>query len=194
MNLTGLTGATYRLANTPIGGGGEGDIFPIPGNSGRVAKIYRAGVVSKELEEKLKIMTLNPPNESVLSQVAWPLDVVYGEGGKCLGFVMPKLSINAELGEVYKYPPKLPISAQQKVNIAQNICVVISEVHRAGYVFGDFNPRNIGLDTNTGLVSFLDTDTYHVANKKTGGTPKHNPWLIRRMADVKDDIKINQRN
>ena len=140
MILTGLTGAAYRLANTPIGSGGEGDIFPVLGNSGRVAKIYKAGVISSGLEEKLKIMTLNPPIESVLSQVAWPLDVVYDSEGKCAGFVMPRLSINAELGDVYKYPPKLPLSAQQKVNIAQNICVVISEVHRAGYVFGDFKP------------------------------------------------------
>ena len=37
-----------------------------------------------------------------------------------------------ELGEIYKYPSTLPLSTKQKLNIAQNICVVISEVHQAG--------------------------------------------------------------
>ena len=159
MTLTGMKGTAYNLSSTPLGSGGEGDVYSVSGMD-YVAKIYKAGCITGELEEKLRIMIGNPPNASVLTQVAWPLDIVY-DGDQCLGFIMPKLSINAELGEVYKYPSVLPISTHQKINIAQNICVVISEVHKAGYVFGDFNPRNIGLDVNTGLVSFLDTDTYY---------------------------------
>ena len=161
MTLTGITGTTYRLDPTPIGSGGEGDIYSVIGMD-YVAKIYKSAEMTLELYEKLKIMIENPPNASVLTQVAWPLDIVYEDGGPYIGFIMPKLSINAELGEVYQYPSALEISYHQKINIARNICAVISEVHKAGYVFGDFNPRNIGLDVDTGLVSFLDTDTYHV--------------------------------
>jgi len=157
-----MRGIVYRLEPTPIGSGGEGDVYCIHDMSAKVAKIYKPGVLTREFAEKLVIMLDNPPSETTLSQVAWPLDLVDNENGDYCGFVMPKLSINTELGEVYKYPSTLSIASQQKVNIAQNICVAISEVHKAGYVFGDFNPRNIGLDKNTGLVSFLDTDTYHV--------------------------------
>ena len=170
MKVTGIIGTIYTLEGIPIGSGGEGDIYSVRSFEGvysgsdKIAKIYKSGVLSEELEEKLKIMIEHPPSSSVLSQVAWPLDIAYDEDGLCCGFIMPKLSINAELGEIYKYPSTLPISLQQKINIAQNICAVISEVHAAGYVFGDFNPRNIGLDKDTGLVSFLDTDTYHVTN------------------------------
>ena len=163
MKLTGLNGTTYTLDPTPISSGGEGDIYSVRGMD-YVAKIYRTGELTMELYEKLMVMIEHPPNASVLSQVALPLEIVHEDGGPYIGFVMPKLSINAELGEIYKYPPNLRISAHQKINIAQNICVVISEVHKAGYVFGDFNPRNIGLDIDTGLVSFLDTDTYHVTD------------------------------
>ena len=162
MTVTGLNKTTYTLEANPVGSGGEGDIFRVSGTSGKVAKIYKPGVLNKELAEKLVIMLDNPPSKTALSQVAWPLDLVDDDKGNYCGFIMPELSINAELGEVYRYPSTLPISAKQKVNIAQNICVAISEVHKSGYVFGDFNPRNIGLDKNTGLVSFLDTDTYHV--------------------------------
>ena len=160
--VTGKNGITYRLDTTPIGSGGEGDVFHA--YITKVAKVYKPGVMTKELENKLEIMIANPPSDSVLSQVAWPLDTIYDDNGQCKGFIMSELSVNAELGEIYKYPSTLPISVHQKINIAQNICVVISEVHKAGYIFGDFNPRNIGLDKNTGLVSFLDTDTYHVVD------------------------------
>ena len=189
MKLTSASGTSYKLDSAPIGTGGEGDVFVA--YITKIAKIYKPGVVTNELENKLKIMIERPPNEAVLSQVAWPLDIVYGEDGKCAGFIMPKLNINAELGDVYKYPAVLPISVHQKIIIAQNICAVISEVHKAGYVFGDFNPRNIGLDTDTGLVSFLDTDTYHVVDPDSKETYRCNvcapgyaaPELLVRCSD-----------
>ena len=191
MYFKNSAGNVCQLNPTPIGSGGEGDIYPVRGTSSQVAKIYKAGAMTGDLEEKLRVMVANPPNSEVLTQVAWPLDVLYDDSGQCKGFVMPKLNITHELGEIYKYPSMLPLSSYQKVNIAQNICVVISEVHKAGYVFGDFNPRNIGLDINTGLVSFLDTDTYHVHDKSKGVTHRCNvcapgyaaPELLERCSD-----------
>lgn len=79
---------------------------------------------------------------------------------------MTKLDITDELSDIYVYPPKSGITYQQKLVLAQNICAVIHEVHRAGYVFGDFNPRNIGINVNTGVVAFLDTDSYHIVLEK----------------------------
>lgn len=185
-----MNGKKYTLESTPIDSGGEGDIYNVE-NMDYLAKIYKSGAINSALEEKLKIMIKNPPNASVLSQVAWPLDLAYNDNGKCCGFIMPKLNINAELNEIYKYPATLPLSMQQKINIAQNICVVISEVHQAGYIFGDFNPRNIGLDIKTGLVSFLDTDTYHVPKPNQNDFYRCNvcapgyaaPELLERCSD-----------
>ena len=172
--ILGKSKKVIQLNPSPIGSGGEGDVYTILNNDRFVAKIYKAGVMSPELSEKLNVMVQAPPKKEVLTQVAWPMDVLLDRSGKCCGFVMPKLNITHELGEIYKYPSNLPLSALQKINIAQNICVVISDVHEAGYVFGDFNPRNIGLDINTGLVSFLDTDTYHVYDAKKGITHRCN--------------------
>ena len=191
MKLTGINGAAYSLSPAPIGSGGEGEVYRVHGMGAKVAKIYKSAEHGTALEDKLRYMVANPPNVSVLSQVAWPLDVLYDSAGKCKGFVMPELSINDELGQIYKYPSTLSLSAQQKINIAQNICVVISEVHKAGYVFGDFNPRNIGLDKNTGMVSFLDTDTYHVIDRAKDKVYRCNvcapgyaaPELLTRCSD-----------
>lgn len=169
MIVIGINRKNYNLTETPLASGGEGDIYEVI-DTNLVAKIYKPDVLSAELEIKLAIMIQRPPDETIMSQVAWPLDMAYDERGQLRGFIMQKMSINSELGEIYKYPSEFKISILQKINIAKNICAVISEVHKEGYVFGDFNPRNIGLDTKTGLVSFLDTDTYHVTDPATGGT------------------------
>ncbi len=166
MNVYGLNRKQYQLDSKPLGSGGEGDIYAISGNSSQVVKIYKKSSTSQVLEEKLKLMVQRPPSSSVLNQVAWPLDVVYDSAGPFCGFVMPKLDITNELNEVYVYPPRTGITYKQKLILAQNICVVIHEVHKAGYVFGDFNPRNIGVNLNTGAVAFLDTDSYHIVLDK----------------------------
>lgn len=46
----------------------------------------------------------------------------------------------------------------------------ISAVHRAGYIFGDFNPMNIGVNINDGTVAFFDADTYHFKDNCSGHT------------------------
>ena len=176
MKLTGMTRTTYILEPNRIASGGEGDIYRVSSQTGLVAKIYQHEVLSAELEKKLNYMVNHPPAKSVLTQVAWPRDVVANEAGQFCGFIMPELQINASLSDVYKYParPGFPITMRNKIMIAQNICVVINEVHSAGYIFGDFNPLNSGLDTDTGRISFLDTDTYHVYDGGSGTTYRCN--------------------
>ena len=173
MTVIGSSKIRYQLDDTPLSDGGEGTIYRVLGGTDKkVAKIYKPGVITNELAEKLMLMLKVPPDKNVLTQVAWPLDLLYGANGQACGFIMPQLRINAELGDVYKYNPNdpkktLPISIQQKIVVAQNICAVITAVHNAGYIFGDFNPRNIALDMHTGTVAFLDTDSYHVTNPTT---------------------------
>lgn len=172
----GLTGSKYQLDSSPLSSGGEGDIFVVTTTSGQVAKVYHADTITRspELEKKLTVMVKRPPSNTVLSQVAWPLDVLYDSNHIFCGFVMPKLNITDELLELYKYPAQKHknITIKQKLIVAENICAVISEVHKAGYVFGDFNPRNIGVNMNNGTVAFLDTDSYHILDRTTGAQYK----------------------
>ena len=162
MTVTGLYGDVFELEQKAFSSGGEGDIYAISGNSAQVVKLYHKDKITNELEEKIKYMTGKQPDRNVIDQVAWPLDAVYDGSGSFCGFVMPRLNIDVSLSEVYVYPPKLQLSFQQKLIIAQNICAVISAVHEAGYIFGDFNPLNIGVNVSNGNVAFLDTDSYHI--------------------------------
>ena len=160
---------TYILESKPLAKGGEGAIYKINGNNNIVAKIYFKP--TKELEEKLTYMSNNPPDKSVLNDIAWPLDILY-DGGSFCGFIMPKMEAGTELGELYKFnPDKEPVlTYQHRIIIAINICKVISAVHNAGYTFGDFNQCNIGVNLKNGHVGFFDTDSYHIRNRIIGKT------------------------
>ena len=92
MRYTGLSGKTYELGSTPFSSGGEGEIYEIVKVSDKCAKIYHQVLRSKELEEKLKVMVANPPDQSVLFQIAWPLDIIYSNVKDFVGFIMPKIS------------------------------------------------------------------------------------------------------
>ena len=117
-------------------------------------------------------MVKNPPNRKVLSQVAWPLETLYDTRGVFCGFIMPKLNETVTLQSFYEYPQTsyADMRTKYKVIVAQNICVVLSELHAAGYVFGDFNPANIGVNPKTGEVAFYDMDTCHFKDRYTGAT------------------------
>ena len=166
MNLRGKGGLQYALSAKPLAAGGEGEIYSISGKPNLVAKIYLPGKTSAEKERKLVKMVDFPPDRSVLTQIAWPQDVLYN-AGRFVGFVMPKMNINEDLNVIYEYGasakyPHMPWD--NRLIIAQNLCVVLNAVHAEGHTCGDFNPKNISVDPNTGHITFLDTDSYHITD------------------------------
>ena len=168
MEYFGQTQKRYILEQKAFKQGGEGSVYNVANsqNDNIIAKIYHPKVLTAELAAKIKYMASNPPSASILDQIAWPKDCLYDNAGHFVGFIMPKLKIDAELGELYKYPARnIKLNNDQKVVLAINICRVIAEVHKAGYVFGDFNPCNIGVNLSKGNVAFLDTDSYHIYDK-----------------------------
>ena len=56
MFLNCKSGTRYHLEEAPFALGGEGKVFDILGHPNKVAKIYHAGKVNGELEEKLTYM------------------------------------------------------------------------------------------------------------------------------------------
>lgn len=173
----GTNGKQYNLANQPIATGGEGSIYAVATPINQVAKIYHAA--SSQIERKISIMVSRPPASGVAAQLAWPIDVLRDGSGAFRGFVMNKLDTTHELLQLYKYPPMEfeGITLRHKLIIAQNICAVIDGVHSAGYIFGDFNPMNIGVNLKTGTVAFFDTDSYHIRDPQTNNVFRCNVCL-----------------
>ncbi len=160
----------YKLGNK-IAEGGEGAIYSIEGDESSVIKIYFNA--DNEIEQKIEFMCSNPPACSVLNDLAWPTDVIRdGATDKFLGFVMPKLITDCELSHLYKYnDPKAGIPPvmdyKKRISVAINLCKVIDAVHKAGYIFGDFNPLNIGVNLTNANIGFFDADSFHIFDSQT---------------------------
>lgn len=187
MILKGKGGIQYNLEATPFAQGGEGQIFNINGHPDKVAKLYKAGKITPDHEKKLLKMVITPPEQDVLDQIAWPLDVLY-DNNKFVGFIMRKFKLNEDLNVIYEYgsSAKYPeMTWGNKIRIAKNLCVVLNAVHEAGHVCGDFNPKNISVDPNTGHITFVDTDSYHITDGSNTyrcnvGMPEYLPVEIQK--------------
>jgi len=158
------SGTRYNLEDAPFAQGGEGMVFNIVGDNTKVAKLYKSGKATPIKEKKLLTMVKNPPDSRVMSQISWPLDVLYDQSRAFVGFVMPKLKINEDLNVMYEYGPSAryaTLSWRNKITIAKNLCVVLDAVHSANHVVGDFNPKNISVSPD-GRIVFVDTDSYHI--------------------------------
>ncbi|MDR2615936.1 MAG: hypothetical protein LBC28_05085, partial [Oscillospiraceae bacterium] len=162
-----------------ISDGGEGYICEVQGRPDLLMKVYKQKdssgepVVTPELIGKLAYMKEHPPI-SLVSQgvIAWPIDLVY-ENGLFLGFVMPRLDFDEQLQRVYSYKhPDIDAdeygaypSVSSRVGVAVNLCSALHELHSAGYVVGDLNHENIGINYRNAKVFFVDCDSFHIADE-----------------------------
>lgn len=154
-----------------LGSGGEGDVYAVQGKAEWAAKVYAPRNRTAEREQKLLHMVENPPHDPFAKQgpqhvaFAWPLELLYDEGRRFLGFVMPRLRLehSALLFQVYH-----PLEARKRgltwkfrLAVAHNLAVVLEELHAKGYVVGDLNESNF-LVQRDGLVTLVDCDSIQV--------------------------------
>jgi DNA-binding helix-hairpin-helix protein with protein kinase domain len=157
--------------------GGEGLIYEVQRRSDLLIKVYKEknkegkSIVTPELECKLEYMRANQPKPPLDHGVlAWPVDLVY-EQRKLIGFVMPKLNFDVSILDVYAYKhPKfddkdyanLPY-VETRLLVAINLARTVHELHKAGYVVGDLNHENIGINKkNNAQVVIVDCDSFHI--------------------------------
>ncbi|WII09565.1 hypothetical protein O8W32_01730 [Methanomassiliicoccales archaeon LGM-DZ1] len=161
--------------------GGEGSVYL---QNGLAIKIYHDSVLKTkgtELEQKLRYMCSNPPQQ-ILDKLTWPIDVIYSNG-VFKGYVMKESPKYTEFGEVYWFEMGDPYPQDMLLQIAYNLCVVTEYIHRANYIIGDFNPKNIGfLETGTkaGSVCVYDNDSF--VFRANGKKYDCNVWVLEFVA------------
>ena len=163
----GKSGKTYTAVDPPLGKGGEGTVYEVEGMPGYVLKIYAPEKRNEERLHKLTAMLASPLPDVAISQVTWPVDIV-SENRAFMGYVMPKAQGGEELEVIYSDKYNKKFTYYQKISIAKNLCAALNSVHSAGQVCGDLNPKNIVVDPKTGLVTLIDTDSYHITDPATG--------------------------
>ena len=90
--LTTRVGTAIPLG-AQVGSGGEARVYEVVGRSDLVAKIYHTPTLVHD--QKLRAMLAAPPIDATADQghisLAWPVDLVIGAHGQCVGFVMPRI-------------------------------------------------------------------------------------------------------
>ncbi len=130
---------------------------------GRVVKVYHS-LCDQAKQQKLVAMVQmrSSPLEAVS---AWPIDLVWDQQGRCVGFVMPRvdgvgvvdrLSHPAERRKSFPEVDYLFIAT-----VAKNLMAAASALHAAGVVIGDVNESNIVVRKD-GTVAFIDADSFQV--------------------------------
>ena len=193
---TTLFGKTITLSSK-IAKGGEGEVYNILGDNKNCVKIYHEPIRNKEKEEKLKYMSLNPPQEleGIAYKICWPKDVIYKDD-KFVGFLMSK-SFDDSLLPYHLCQPVIPdkLGAQwhntfdrksfkgisSRLKLSVNIVAIVNRIHKANnYIIVDLKPQNL-LITASGKVSIIDVDSVQITEndkvlfKAPVSTPEYTP-------------------
>lgn len=146
----------YVLPDNPLAEGGEGKIYA---SGSKIVKIYNPKILanSPQLERKIRYMIEHPPLKT-LRWMAWPTDILK-RSGRFQGFVMNNLSGFSQLKDLYSYSLSTHSSQKLKLSVARNLAALVRDIHKAGYIIGDFNPKNIGYNSN-GNVCIYDNDSF----------------------------------
>lgn len=160
----GKRGKTYTILEPPLGRGGEGEVFRIENQPDLVMKVYRKNLRTESREKKIQAMVKIDLGRDALDQISWPLDMVY-QGADFVGFVMPLIKNNLHINAMYT--PGQEFNLKDRIAVGKNLCAAINSIHAAHQVCGDLNPNNIIVDPKNGLVTMIDTDSYHIKDFST---------------------------
>ncbi len=151
-----------QLSDKPFARGGEGSIYDVIGNPDLVAKIYHSAGRTQSRHKKISAMLKYPPKDAAKSQTAWPVDFLYDRSGGFIGFLMPRIKKTTKIDILYSYDNRGNHPWKWYIHVAQNLCAAVYSVHKSGHCIGDLNPANICVEESTGLVTLVDTDSYHI--------------------------------
>lgn len=158
---------TYTIQEPFLAKGGEGEIFAIRGQNDLVLKRFYAHHRTTTRHNKLQAMIRTGVPNQLLSQLTWPVDIVY-EKGQFVGYVMPKLAKTQHLNVFYN--DIVNASLEDLVTIAMNLCVPVDALHQLGQCVGDGNPQNICVDPKNLTITLVDTDSYSIKDPNSGRT------------------------
>ncbi|MET0397780.1 MAG: TonB family protein [Longimicrobiaceae bacterium] len=194
-------GETLLLVpGSELGAGGQATVYPVPGRPDRVAKIYHDPAPEQEL--KLRRMIAHPPagasaGGSGAGIFAWPLELLRGEDGGLVGFLLPRVDGRLRVFELYN-----PATRRERAPLfhhgllhraARNLAAAFDRLHEAGFVVGDVNESNI-LVGEDGRVVLIDTDSFQVRDPECGtvyrcpvGRPEFTPPELRERSFAETD-------
>jgi DNA-binding helix-hairpin-helix protein with protein kinase domain len=147
-----------------LAGGGQGTVYEVRGSEGLLAKVFHQPADDRQHRKLIAMIRLRTPD--LERAAAWPTDLIFNAGGRCVGFVMPRISRGREID-------RLAHPAEQRLafptidygfllHVAMNVARAAASIHATGCVIGDLNERNV-LVVADGTVRFIDVDSFQIA-------------------------------
>jgi len=150
-----------------VGRGGEATVYEAMGRPDLLAKIYAGNCPGQD--QKLAWMVAHPPDDPTRAQshasIAWPLDLLYDDRGRFVGYLMPRIQNAVPLLEVFN--PRLRartlpgFDRRYLHRAARNLAAALGALHDCDYVVGDLNESNV-LVAPSALVTLIDADSFQV--------------------------------
>jgi hypothetical protein len=152
-----------------IGQGGEGAVFAVAGNPRLCAKIFHPDRAA-ERADKLLAMVESRPRCLPRHAVAWPVELLYGDGDAFAGYLMPAVRGVAELHR-YLVPDERAqlagwLTLRDLHRLGASVAEILAGVHRAGHCVGDLKPQNVLVSPLSGRVTLVDTDSFQIVGRR----------------------------
>lgn len=190
MTLHTRSGRKVRLG-ARMAEGGEGMIYATD-DPNLVAKLYNKTHLTRNRRDKLTRMV---GRSLQMRELCWPTDLLFHDrGNHFAGFLMPR--VGPEYRELTTSILQLAKPTVQKnlpgwdrlalVRVCRRICRMLEQLHRAGILLGDINPRNILVRTDCPqdpAIMVVDCDSCQIDGYPCPvGTPLHtSPALYKRL-------------
>ena len=159
---------------TVVGRGGEAVVYRVIGRPGWLAKIYEPAPrpnYAAKLAWMLEHPPANPTHALNHPSLAWPTGLLYGQGNRLAGYLMPYIQQAVPVLVVFNPRRRVETLAQfdrrYLHRAARNLATAAGALHTSGYVVGDLNESNV-LVTPSALVTLIDTDSFQVQETRGG--------------------------
>ena len=184
--LAGNPPRTLRLAEQPIGRGGQAVVYAGETDPALAIKLYYepAADIERRLEGMLR---LAHPDEFLTAdgvahpELAWPLALVRDpESHDVIGYAMRRVGSPDffPLGVLFHTPQRRTAMAEMSwrflVGVARNLAGLVAALHARGLVLGDVSHANIVV-SRQGYLTFLDCDSMQFVAPCSG---EHFPCLV----------------
>ncbi len=174
------TGAVI-VPGRKLGEGGEGAVYLVEGDPGSVMKVWHPGRTPRDADVKIRHLVNNPvvPDLGATWHITWPQSMIM-EDGVIVGYTMSILNpdefwepivdyYNRRAAESTGVAQGRDLRIDDRVRMARNLAMGFRAVHRAGYVIGDVNEKNVEVNRQND-IAMVDCDSYGFTDAATGRT------------------------
>jgi DNA-binding helix-hairpin-helix protein with protein kinase domain len=167
-----VTCNTTRLRlGAMVAQGGEGRIFKIDGQPGKLAKIYMR---MPDEAQRTKLQRMMKMQKASLANIsAWPTDLLY-VGNEVVGFVMPEIAGGRPIHTLITPADRLRLSPGASfatlVLVASNLARAMTTFHQTGVLIGDLNGSNV-IVMQDNSVRIIDCDSCQIGPEKAFRCP-----------------------